>query len=248
MALLTVAFARVTSRLRQWVRAARASLPAGGVGYSAYLTGLQFTVLDHLCGLCLVSAGIATSLFLVEGAALLQGKGRDMPGSWKEMRPFFLRGAAALFLLGAAGAAFFQAGDIMAEGGTAAAGTTGREEARCRLAASKTPIAKDGDILASSNDLSVGPEEAKVTVVEYFDPNCSHCQSLHPKMEEIVATCRDEVRFVYKPFPPARRSLPEVAALHLAADSGKFKPVLNARYEPIFNTLLAAQRDSDIWC
>ncbi len=44
----------------------------------------------------------------------------------------------------------------------------------------------------------VGPKDAKVTVVEFFDFSCGYCKRLSPAMEKIVADNAD-VKVVFKP-------------------------------------------------
>jgi protein-disulfide isomerase len=47
---------------------------------------------------------------------------------------------------------------------------------------------------------STGPEDAKVTVVEYADFECPHCRELYESLQGIEAKY-SQVRFVYKNFP-----------------------------------------------
>lgn len=44
----------------------------------------------------------------------------------------------------------------------------------------------------------VGPEDAEVVVVEFFDFSCGYCRRLAPTLEELVAENKD-VKFVFKP-------------------------------------------------
>lgn len=53
-------------------------------------------------------------------------------------------------------------------------------------------------INSSANVPFVGPEDAKVTVVEFFDFSCGYCKRLAPAMEKVVAANSD-VKFVFKP-------------------------------------------------
>jgi protein-disulfide isomerase len=69
-----------------------------------------------------------------------------------------------------------------------------------------------------------------VTVIEYFDPNCPHCKDFHQIMKTLVEAHRDDVRFVFKPFPLRRSSLPEIQALYVAHQEGKFSEMLDAQY------------------
>lgn len=54
------------------------------------------------------------------------------------------------------------------------------------------------EINSSANAPFVGPEKAKITVVEFFDFSCHYCKRLAPAMEEVMAKNAD-VKFVFKP-------------------------------------------------
>lgn len=65
--------------------------------------------------------------------------------------------------------------------------------------AAKEALAKYADeINSSANAPFVGPEDAKVTVVEFFDFSCGYCKRLAPAMEKVMADNKD-VKFVFKP-------------------------------------------------
>ena len=54
------------------------------------------------------------------------------------------------------------------------------------------------EINSSANAPFVGPEDAKVTVVEFFDFSCHFCKRLAPALEEVMDKNAD-VKFVFKP-------------------------------------------------
>ena len=49
-------------------------------------------------------------------------------------------------------------------------------------------------------------------------------------MKKLVSEYEDEVRFVFKPFPLRGPSLPEIQALYIANQEGKFFDMLEAQY------------------
>ena len=55
------------------------------------------------------------------------------------------------------------------------------------------------EINSSANAPFVGPEDAKVTVVEFFDFSCHYCKKLAPALEKVMADNKD-VKFVFKPW------------------------------------------------
>ena len=49
-------------------------------------------------------------------------------------------------------------------------------------------------------DLSIGPKDAKVTVVEFYDYRCGYCHAAAPHVLEMIAKEKD-LRFVFKELP-----------------------------------------------
>lgn len=81
--------------------------------------------------------------------------------------------------------------------------------------------------LVSFQDPMLGNAESNVTVVEFFDPNCSHCQALHPTMKEVISKYEDKVKFYLKPFPLWKISLNQIEAMVLAAEENKFYEMID---------------------
>lgn len=57
------------------------------------------------------------------------------------------------------------------------------------------------DYQVAADDQVVGPDNAKVTVVEWSDFECPFCASFHQSMESLIEKYPDDVRWVYKHFP-----------------------------------------------
>ena len=52
------------------------------------------------------------------------------------------------------------------------------------------------------DDPALGPADAPITIVEFSDFNCPHCQRWHREVSaELFATYPDQIRFIYKDFP-----------------------------------------------
>ena len=81
----------------------------------------------------------------------------------------------------------------------------------------------------------LGPEEAPVTIVEFFDPACEACRAFHPIVKDILAEHDGAVRVVlrYTPFP-GKGSVQAIRVLEAARMQGIFEPVLEAllEYQP----------------
>ena len=72
---------------------------------------------------------------------------------------------------------------------------------------------------------AIGPEDAKVTVVEFFDFACGHCKALAPVILQIMKDNPD-VRFVFNPLFFISEHSPYAAKVAMvAAQKGKFHEV-----------------------
>ena len=64
----------------------------------------------------------------------------------------------------------------------------------------QTAIEDNMDVLTHSEAPSIGPADASVTVVEFFDYNCGYCKRALPDVQKAVEADKD-VRFVFKEMP-----------------------------------------------
>lgn len=116
--------------------------------------------------------------------------------------------------------------------GPAAAGRADTTETSlppgCRFAPAQEPV--EPSRLVGFTDPIFGADNAPVTVVEFFDPNCPHCKTFDATMERLVDQYGDQARFVYKPIPLWRYSVNQITALHAAARQGKFRDMLDAQF------------------
>lgn len=77
----------------------------------------------------------------------------------------------------------------------------------------------------------IGPEDAPVTIVEFFDPGCEACRAFYPIVKEVLANNPDKVRLVlrYAAFHDGSDTV--VKMLESARRQDKFIPVLEALLE-----------------
>ena len=76
----------------------------------------------------------------------------------------------------------------------------------------------------------VGPENAKVTVVEFFDYSCGYCHRLFPELKSVMEANPD-VKFVFKPMTfLGDVSVAAAKATSAAAKQGKFIQMHNALF------------------
>jgi protein-disulfide isomerase len=78
----------------------------------------------------------------------------------------------------------------------------------------------------------IGPNTAKVTIVEFLDPACEACRAFYPYVKEILAAHAGDVRLVirYVPFH-GDVSVEAIRILEAARKQFLFEPVLSALLE-----------------
>lgn len=133
-----------------------------------------------------------------------------------------LRSFSPLFLLLAA---------LLAHGIGSFSGDEGRSGPRaCQFSETIAPV-DDYERLITFADPYLGNFEAGVTVIEYFDPNCIHCKSLHPVMKEVIEANSKRARFFFVPFVLWQHSLLQIEALFVAGQDGKYFEMLDRQFE-----------------
>ncbi|PSQ78608.1 MAG: vitamin K epoxide reductase [Bacteroidetes bacterium QH_7_62_13] len=218
---------------RALAHALRIGALVGGVGYSGYLVYFQVNAIEALCALCLLSATIVLLLF---GAQLAALRANDAMSETTMNSRLFKRDltiyvylAAFTAVLVGADLAYFNTVPTTADE-TANPDRGPVSEAACKLDSTTEPVANNGASLINFQDVTKGPSDASVTIIEYFDPNCPHCKTFHQTMKPLVSEYGEQVQVVYKPFPLGRGSLPEIQALYLANEEDKFSKMLEAQY------------------
>ena len=75
---------------------------------------------------------------------------------------------------------------------------------------------------------SLGPANAPVVIVEFFDPACETCAVFYPMVKELMAANSDKIRLVLRYAPFHNGSDMVVAALEASRRQDKFWPTLEA--------------------
>ncbi|WP_409433798.1 DsbA family protein [Litorimonas sp. RW-G-Af-16] len=70
-----------------------------------------------------------------------------------------------------------------------------KKEDRAALAAVSDALKND------PRDVSIGPKDAKVTIVEFFDYNCGYCKRSTEWVKEVMESYPNDVRIVFKELP-----------------------------------------------
>ena len=85
-----------------------------------------------------------------------------------------------------------------------------------------------GDQYEREYSVSIGPDDAKVTLVEFFDPACEACRAFYPHVKEILARHPEDVRLVLRYAAFHEGSDTVIKMLEAARLQNMFVPVLEA--------------------
>lgn len=105
-----------------------------------------------------------------------------------------------------------------------------RRTAEAEAAAAATPAAET-DLLIRPHSPVLGPVDAPVTLVEFFDPSCEACRAFHPVVQEIRRQFPTQVRVVMRYTVFHQGSDEAVRILEVARMQDKFEQVLDAILE-----------------
>lgn len=105
-----------------------------------------------------------------------------------------------------------------------------QRQAEAEALAAATP-AVDPSLLIRAHSPSFGPEDAPVTLVEFFDPSCEACRAYHPVVQEIRRQFPKQVRVVLRYTVFHEGSDEAVRILETARMQDKLEPVLDALLE-----------------
>lgn len=79
-------------------------------------------------------------------------------------------------------------------------------------------------LLSAPGDPTIGPADAPITIVEFFDYNCGYCRQANDWLFEQVDDRRGDVRVVFKEYPIlAQSSLDATKAAMAAERQGKYR-------------------------
>ena len=88
-----------------------------------------------------------------------------------------------------------------------------------------------GSALIRPHSPVLGPEDAPVTIVEFFDPACEACRAFHPVLADIRERHSDQVRIVMRYAAFHEGSDTVIRLLEAARRQALFEPVLDALLE-----------------
>ncbi|MDO8526351.1 MAG: thioredoxin domain-containing protein [Deltaproteobacteria bacterium] len=74
-------------------------------------------------------------------------------------------------------------------------------------------------VVSVDDDSVIGPENAKVTIVEFSDYQCPFCGRARATITKVLETYKDKVRYVFRDFPLSFHQ--DAFAAHVASDCAK---------------------------
>jgi protein-disulfide isomerase len=89
----------------------------------------------------------------------------------------------------------------------------------------------DDSVFVRPHSRSLGPKDAKVTVVEFLDPECESCRAMYPIVKQLLAQYGGQVRLVVRYMPFHGNSLFAASALEAAGEQGRYWEMLETLFE-----------------
>ena len=88
-------------------------------------------------------------------------------------------------------------------------------------AANTSKAAPSGQLIREDSP-TMGPADAKVTLVEFYDPECESCASFAPVVKKIYSDYGGKVRLVMRYMPLHKNSVTAANFLEAAGEQGKY--------------------------
>lgn len=91
-------------------------------------------------------------------------------------------------------------------------------------------LAERASIFERPHSRSLGPSDARVTVVEFLDPECESCRAMHPLVKRLLAQYPNDVRLVLRYMPLHGNSVYAAGALEAAGEQGLYWEMLESLF------------------
>jgi protein-disulfide isomerase len=92
---------------------------------------------------------------------------------------------------------------------------------------------------------ALGPQDAKVTIVEFLDPECESCRAMYPLVKHLLKEYEGKVRLVIRYMPFHANSMLAASALEAAGEQGKYWQMLEVLFlnQPVWGSHHAPRPD-----
>jgi len=87
---------------------------------------------------------------------------------------------------------------------------------------SPTTAATNNELLVRPDSPTLGAKDAKVTIVEFLDPECESCAAFHPIMKKALKDYEGQAKLVIRYMPLHPNSLSAATFLEAAGEQGKY--------------------------
>lgn len=87
------------------------------------------------------------------------------------------------------------------------------------------------EALVRPDSPSFGPADAKVTIVEFLDPECEACRAMHPIVKQLLSEYEGKVRLVIRYMPFHTNSMYAASVLEETRETGHFEKALETLFE-----------------
>ncbi len=85
-----------------------------------------------------------------------------------------------------------------------------------------TPTTANSAALVREDSPTLGPADAKVTLVEFYDPECESCAAFAPVVKKIMKDYEGKIRLVARYMPLHPNSMPAASFTEAAGEQGKY--------------------------
>jgi protein-disulfide isomerase len=113
----------------------------------------------------------------------------------------------------------------------AAAAYSLRDQSRERAERVAEQARIDDSVFVRPHSHSMGPETAKVTVVEFLDPECESCRAMYPMVKHLLGQYGGRVRLVVRYMPLHPNSVYAAGALEAAGEQGRYWEMLEILFQ-----------------
>lgn len=103
-----------------------------------------------------------------------------------------------------------------------AAALVGSSYYKSSLEKQRQPTAAANSALVRDDSPTLGPADAKVTLVEFVDPECESCAAFGPVIKKLVKDYDGKLRFVLRYMPLHPNSVPAANFIEAAGEQGKY--------------------------
>lgn len=109
-----------------------------------------------------------------------------------------------------------------------------RDQAAAQEAVRAAAVSLTAELVSDPRVPAIGPADAKVTIVEFFDYNCSYCRLASAWLQDTIEQYPDDVRVVFRDYPilnsQTGTSIEAAEAALAAVNQGKFPEMHFALY------------------